>query len=82
MRVSVENFVPFVASGKVCVHKVEKIACNVCLNDFAKWRIEPNDIALPIPAGLLRYTCGIYSLFMCEVAVLVRFDIWVLHLFG
>ena len=25
---SVENFVQFVASGKVCVHEVEKIACN------------------------------------------------------
>ena len=38
--VSVENFVQFVARGKVCVHKVEKIACDVCL--------KPNDIALPI----------------------------------
>ena len=55
MCVSAENFVQFVAGGKMCVHNVEKIACNVCLNDFAKWGIEPNDIVLPIPAGLLRY---------------------------
>ena len=34
--VSVENFVQFVASGKVCVHEVEKIACDVCLNVFAR----------------------------------------------
>ena len=47
--VSIENFVQFVASGKVCVHEVEKIACDVCLNVFAKWGIEPNNIALPIP---------------------------------
>ena len=25
---------------KVCVHEVEKIACDVCLNVFAKWGIE------------------------------------------
>ena len=31
----------------MCVHEVEKIACDVCLNVFAKWGIEPNDIALP-----------------------------------
>ena len=37
----------FVASGEVCVHKVEKVACDVCLNVFAKRGIEPNDIALP-----------------------------------
>ena len=55
MCVSAENFVQFVAGGRMCVHNVEKIACNVCLNDFAKWGIEPNDIVLPIPAGLLRY---------------------------
>ena len=48
----------FVTSGKVCVHKVQKIACDVCLNVFAKWRIEQNDIALPIPTGS---TCGMYS---------------------
>ena len=51
--VSVKNFVQFVASREVCVHKVEKVACNVCPNVFAKRGIEPNDIALPIPTGLL-----------------------------
>ena len=66
--VSVENFVQFVASGKVCVHEVEKIACDVCLNVFAKWRIEPNDIALPIPTGLMCYMWHVFQ-FMCEVAV-------------
>ena len=66
--VSVENFVQSVASGKVCVHEVEKIACDVCLNVFAKWGIEPNDIALSIPAGLMCYMQHVFQ-FMCEVAV-------------
>ena len=44
-----------VASGEVCVHKVEKVACDVCFNVFAERRIEPDDIALPIPTGLLCY---------------------------
>ena len=29
----------------MCVHEVEKIACDVCLNVCAKMGIEPNDIA-------------------------------------
>ena len=65
---SVENFVQFVASGKVCVHEVEKIARDVCLNVFAKWRIEPNDIELPILTGLMCYMWHVFQ-FMCEVAV-------------
>ena len=58
----------FAVSGKVCVHKVEKIGCDVCLNVFAKWGIEPNDIALPIPTELLCYMRQVFQL-MCEVAV-------------
>ena len=30
--------------------------CDVCLNVFAKWGIEPNDIELPILAGLSYYS--------------------------
>ena len=30
---------------------MEKTSCCVCLNGFAERGIEPNDIALPIPAG-------------------------------
>ena len=52
----------------MCVHKVEKIACDVCLNVFAKRRIEPNDIALPISARLLCYMRYVFQL-MCEVVV-------------
>ena len=52
----------------MCVHEVEKIACDVCLNVFAKWGIEPNDIALPIPMGLMCYTWHVFQ-FMCKVAV-------------
>ena len=58
----------FVASKKVYAHHVEKIACNVCLNVFAKWGIEPNDIALPTSAGLMCYMQHVFQ-FMCEVAV-------------
>ena len=58
----------FVGSGKVCVHEVEKIACDVCLNVFAQWGIEPNDIALPIRTGLMCYMWHVFQL-MCEVAV-------------
>ena len=60
--VSVENFVQFVASGKVCVHEVEKIACDVCLNVFAKWWIELNGIAFPIPAGLMCFMRHVFHL--------------------
>ena len=64
----IENFVQFLASGKVCVHEVKEIACDVCLNVFAKWRIEPNDIALLIPTGLMCYMWHVFQC-MCEVAV-------------
>ena len=58
----------FVTSGEVCVHKVEKIASDVRLNVSVKRRIDPNDIALPIPTGLLCYMRHVFQL-MCEVVV-------------
>ena len=46
---------------------MEETACYVCLNVFAERGVEPNDIALPIPAG----SCFMRRVFqlMAEVAV-------------
>ena len=57
---SVENFVQFVASGIVCVPKVEKVACDVCLNVFAKSGLNQ----MILRCLFLRdccATCGMYS---------------------
>ena len=48
--------------------RLRKLRAMVCLNVFAKWGIEPNDIALPIPRGLMCYMWHAFQ-FMCEVAV-------------
>ena len=42
--------------------------CYVCLNVFAERGVEPNDIALPIPAGSLCFMRRVFQL-MAEVAV-------------
>ena len=47
---------------------MEKTACYVCLNIFAERGVEPNDIALPIPAGSLCLMRRVFQL-MAEVAV-------------
>ena len=46
----------------------ETVACYVCLNVFAERGVEPNDIALPIPAGSLCFMRRVFQL-MAEVAV-------------
>ena len=47
---------------------LEKTACYVCLNVLARSRVEPDNIALPIPAGLLCFMWCVFQL-MAEVAV-------------
>ena len=47
---------------------MEKTECYVCLNVFAERGVEPNDIALPIPAGSLYFMRLVFQL-MAEVAV-------------
>ena len=47
---------------------MEETACYACLNGFAERGVEPNDIALPIPAGSLCFTLRVFQL-MAEVAV-------------
>ena len=47
---------------------LEKTACYVCLNVPARSRVEPDNIALPIPAGLLCFMWCVFQL-MSEVAV-------------
>ena len=61
--VSVENFVQFVASGKVCVHEVEKFACDVCLNVFL-FLLNGGLNQMILRCLFLRdwcVTCGMYS---------------------
>ena len=41
---------------------MEETACYVCLNVFAERGIEPNDIALPIPAGSLCFMWRVFQL--------------------
>ena len=47
---------------------MKETACYVCLNVFVEWGVEPNDIALPIPAGSLCFMRRVFQL-MVEVAV-------------
>ena len=50
------------------VYKIEKTACNVCLDVLANWRVKPNDVALSVPMWLLRYMWHVFQL-VAEVAV-------------
>ena len=47
---------------------MEKTTCYVGLNVFAERGVEPNNIALPIPAGSLCFMQCVFQL-MTEVAV-------------
>ncbi len=35
------------------VYQAQKIACDVCFDVFAEWRVKPNDIALSVSACFL-----------------------------
>ena len=51
------------------VYKLEKIACNVCLDVLAEWRVKPNDdVASPVPVWLLCFLRHVFQL-AAEVAV-------------
>ena len=57
-----------VACWKVCVYKVEKIACNVCLNVLAEGGFNQMILrCLYILAGLLWYMLYVFQL-VAEVA--------------
>ena len=68
------------AYWKVRVYKVEETACNVRLDVLTGWRVEPNDVALSVPALSMCLLWHVFKL-VAEVAiyVLVRFDMFALH---
>ena len=53
----------------VRVYQVNNTVCYVCLNVLAKRGVEPDDIALPIPAVLLCFMRHVFQL-MAEVALI------------
>ena len=50
------------------VYKLEETTCNVCRDNFAEWRVKPNDVALSVPAWLLCYMWHVFQL-VAQVAM-------------
>ena len=57
--VSVENLVEFVFLGEVFIDELEETFCNIGLDIFAVWRVEPYYLSFPIsfPRRALSFIC-------------------------
>ena len=67
------------AYWKVRVYKLEKTACNVCLDILAEWRVKPNDVALSVPVWLLCYMCMYSNLclkLLCLCCIVEYLFVW------
>ena len=54
---------------KVRVYKIEESGCNVRLDVLTEWGVEPNDVALSVPALFMRLLWHVLK-FVAEVAML------------